>query len=315
VNGVTHYCQIVCNPLYTAYTTTVTKSRLAVLGALCDGRPLDYLLNAEAYAFLEAVGASALLRRQLQRLPQNEMLSEAAWVGLLASYLPNLGPQQHTWVREAAAIAAYHTQSAHPVVRLLLCDDAPQFRGLAAELALCWVHEGRHYKKMTPYFAHHRKLLEDFLEDFWDYYDELLAYRAAPCPEEGARLSAEFDHLFTPVTGYVILDDRIALTLSKKENLLKVLEHPEIPLHNNPAELGARSRVRKRDVSFGPRTEDGRRAWDTFATLAATTAKLGVSFYQYLRDRICRVGKIHRLADIIAERAAQLGLAASWGGP
>ncbi len=36
-----------------------------------------------------------------------------------------------------------------------------------------------------------------------------------------------------------------------------VLAHPEIPLHNNPAELGARARVRKRDVSFGPRTREG----------------------------------------------------------
>ena len=35
--------------------------------------------------------------------------------------------------------------------------------------------------------------------------------------------------------------------------------------------LGARKRVRKRDVSFGPRTEDGKQAWDIFMTLAATT--------------------------------------------
>ncbi len=49
-----------------------------------------------------------------------------------------------------------------------------------------------------------------------------------------------------------------------------VLKHPEIPLHNNPAELEARQRVRKRDVSFGPRTQDGIEAWDTFMSLAAT---------------------------------------------
>ena len=38
------------------------------------------------------------------------------------------------------------------------------------ELALCWVHEGGHYKKLTPKVNYHQKLLEQFLDDFWDYY-------------------------------------------------------------------------------------------------------------------------------------------------
>ena len=41
-----------------------------------------------------------------------------------------------------------------------------------------------------------------------------------------------------------------------------MLRHPELPLHNNPAELAARRRVRKRDVSFGPRSPTGAAAWD-----------------------------------------------------
>ena len=81
------------------------------------------------------------------------------------------------------------------------------------------------------------------------------------------------------VTGYNALDERIAKTHAKKGCLLMALAHPEIPLHNNPAELGARARVRKRDVSFGPRTREGAQAWDTFMTLAETATKLGVSFY------------------------------------
>jgi hypothetical protein len=91
-----------------------------------------------------------------------------------------------------------------------------------------------------------------------------------------------------------------------------VLEHPELPLHNNPAELGARQRVRKRDISFGPRSEAGIRAWDTFQTLADTARKLGVNIYHYLRDRICGVPDLHRLADRIADQAGDLALGASW---
>jgi len=98
-------------------------------------------------------------------------------------------------------------------------------------------------------------------------------------------LRQAFDTLFETETGYEALDKRIAKTKVKRDKLLKVLAHPEIPLHNNPAELGARQRVRKRDISFGPRTAEGVAAWDTFMTLAETAKKLGVSFFAYIYDR------------------------------
>jgi len=46
-----------------------------------------------------------------------------------------------------------------------------------------------------------------------------------------------FDSIFSIKTGYKQLDKRIELTKKKKDALLVVLEHPEIPIHNNPAEL------------------------------------------------------------------------------
>ncbi|MGB3638746.1 MAG: hypothetical protein WBA39_14405 [Rivularia sp. (in: cyanobacteria)] len=35
------------------------------------------------------------------------------------------------------------------------------------------------------------------------------------------------------------MDERKQLTAAKVEELLLVLEHPELPLHNNPVELAA----------------------------------------------------------------------------
>ena len=82
-------------------------------------------------------------------------------------------------------------------------------------------------------------------------------YRANPSELKAVQLRLEFDTLFSTITGYNDLDERILKTKTKKTELLLPLKYPEMPLHNNPAELGARQRVRKRDVSFGPRTKDG----------------------------------------------------------
>ncbi len=313
VNGQNQHCQIVCNPLYTAYRTTETKDRLSVLDTLRNGRPRLYLLNEEAEGYLARTQMSKVAVRLLKAgMTWDKLVDEATMKALLEGPLSKLGPQQQRWVLDATAVAAYHAEMEHPVVRMLLCDGAPQFTWVTEELSLCWVHEGRHYKMLTPYVAHHRKLLADFLKQFWDYYRELVAYREAPSVVEAARLSAKFDLLFTTATHYQPLDATIAKTRDKKDFLLKVLCHPEIELHNNPAELGARARVRKRDVSFGPRTLEGARAWDTFMSLAETARKLGVSFYDYVHDRILGTNLIPRLDALLTERAATLRLSPSW---
>jgi hypothetical protein len=312
VNGQNGYCHIVCNPLYTAYFTTATKDRLTVIDVLTNHRPRRFVVNAEALEVLEACGLSAVRRRQVAQLPGETIMEDATMQAWLEAHLPGLGPQQRRWILDATAVAAYHADLECPVVRLLVCDDAPQLTLVTEDLALCWVHEGRHYKKLLPYIPRHRALVEDFVQRFWTYYDQLLTYQERPTSAEAGRLEGEFEALFATITGYEALDERIAKTGAKKGCLLMVLTHPEIPLHNNPAELGARARVRKRDVSFGPRTHEGAKAWDTFMTLAQTATKLGVSFYHYIHDRVSGLYQIPALADTIEERAKSLNLGASW---
>lgn len=314
VNGQNQYCQVLCNPLYTSYETTESKDRQSILDVLRNGRPRVYLYNTEAETLLGGV-LSRVAQQQVSVLPRDAFLDEPTLVRLLDERLARLGPQQRKWVLDATAVAAYHAEVGFSVVKLLVCDDAPQFTWLTAALALCWVHEARHYNKLLPCFAPHQKLLDAFMGRFWDYYDDLLAYRQQPTPAQSARLATTFDALFATTTGYAGLDARIALTRAKKTALLMVLNHPEIPLHNNPAELGGRQRVRKRDVSFGPRVRDGTRAWDTFQTVAATATKLGVSFYAYIHDRLSQTNQMPGLDTLIAARAQDLNLGASWASP
>ena len=47
-------------------------------------------------------------------------------------------------------------------------------------------------------------------------------------------------------------------------------------------------------------------------SLAATARKLGVSFYEYVHDRISKTNLIPSLATLIETRAGELALGASW---
>jgi len=312
VNAQNDYCQILCNPLYTAYFTTENKSRLTVIDVLTNFRERSFLLNREAFIYFDIFKLPIPIIRQLKSFPQEQPLEQEHFFDLLDKYLSQLGPQQRSHIIDAAAIAAYHAQMEFPVVRLLICDDAPQFKLVTEQLALCWVHDGRLYKKLEPCISDHRKSLDAFLEKYWHFYRLLLKYKDNPTSKKHARLDNKFDNLFSTQTGYSALDQRIAKTKDKKKSMLIVLDHPEIPLHNNPAELGARIRVRKRVVSFGTRTICGTKAWDTFMTLSATAKKLGINSFEYLYDRISNTLQIADLADIISQRAQQFPLGTSW---
>lgn len=312
VNGQNEHCHVVCNPVYTTYHTMPKKDRLTILDVLRNRRDRVYRLNGEAFAYLEYVHLAQTVHSTLQGHRSEKDLYEAAFEKLLKSLSPALSEKQYKQVYEAAAIAAYHAETGFPVLWVLVCDDAPQFRWLTKAIMLCWIHAGRHYKKLAPVIAYHRELLAGFLKRFWEYYDQLLAYRQSPTPAECTRLEIEFDQLFATRTGYAELDERIIKTQANKASLLLVLEYPELPLHNNAAELAVRQRVRKRDVSFGPRTPDGTRAWDTFMSLSETTKKLGVSFYQYIHDRICQTNQIPPLADLVTQAAKDINLGRSW---
>ena len=312
VNGPHGSCPIVCTPLSTASCTTPATDRLTVIDVLPTHRPRRFLVHEEARGDVEGCGVSAVRRRQLGQWPSGTSMAEATMPALLAAHRPGVGPPPRHGSLRATAVAASHAALECPVGRLLVGDDAPQCTLVTDELALCWVHEGRHAKQLRPDVSHHRALVEDFRQRFWTSYDQWWACRAQPTPEEAARLERECAALGATVTGSEALDERRAKTHAKQACLLMVLAHPEIPRHNNPAALGARARVRQREVSFGPRTREGANAWDTFMTLAGTATKLGISFSHSIHDRVSGAYQMPALADLIAERAKDLNLGASW---
>ncbi|MCK5872832.1 MAG: transposase [Methylococcales bacterium] len=306
VNGDNHYCQVVCNNLFTAYFTTKNKDRLSVLDVLTDYAPRHYIYNQQAQTLLDEFKLADKSRAKFDaQMPIDTVMNEAQFKAHL-QVLNTLGVRQTTHVTEACAIAYYQQQTEFPVIETLLADDAPQFKLLTEHLGLCWVHDARHYKKLRPILEINQQALVIFLGQYWEYYKELLKYQKNPCPDKKAWLLTRFDELFTTTTDYEDLNNRIGKTLAKKIELLRVLELPELPLHNNAAELGARRQARVRDISFQTRNEKGTKIKDSFMSLAETAKKLGVSFYDYVHDRISSEFNMLSLANVIVQKAQGL---------
>jgi hypothetical protein len=303
---------VLCNPLYTSYTTTEKKDRLAVLQALQNGRELEFLLNAFTYELLAEFQVGVKWQNILKTFRQEQVFNRTEFNQLLDEHLANLVTQKRSRVLEAAAITFYRQQTSIPVIQTLISDDAPQFKAITEDLALCWVHEGRHYKKLYPVIACHRILLDKFLDDFWQYYRQLLAYKNVPSPELATALTTKFSELFDTTSGYEQLDDRKRLTAAKSSELLRVLLHPELPLHNNSAELAARTMVQRRNISYATQTAQGTNAWDIFMSLVDTTRKLGISFFEYIRDRISSLKLIPPLDSIIQNLSSLFSFGSSW---
>ena len=119
-------------------------------------------------------------------------------------------------------------------------------------------------------------------------------------------LQARFDTIFTQKTRFETLNQMLKRIYRNKSELLLVLEHPDIPLHTNGSEGDIRDYVKKKKVSGGTRSDLGRRCRDTFASLKKTCRKLGISFWDYLSDRVSGSNNIPPIPEIVYQRLTDL---------
>jgi len=293
------YCTAIGNDLFACFASTDSKSRLNFLQVLHGGRRL-YALNDVARAYWERQGLAAAVAAQLGQGEQ-EFADESAWQARLAE----LGITAERPVRiatEGALLGGLIQRGVSPGL-VVLSDGAPQFDVLVH--ASCWVHAERPLARMVPYHDEHRAAIERLRTQVWELYQDLKAYQRQPGAAQRPLLEARFAALCDQQTGYPRLDGVLREMRAHQADLLRVLERPEVPLHNNAEESDIREYVQRRKVSGGTRGAAGRRCRDTFTSLKKTCRKLGVNFWDYLRDRVRGLGQVPRLAELIRQRARE----------
>ena len=297
--GKNGYCTAIGNDLFAYFESSDSKSRLNFLQVL-QGAQRDYVINETTLAYWQRQQLPTAVLAALLQGPQ-AFAGEEAWQARLAALA--IQDQRHVRIAtEGALLGGLIARGVSPRL-VVLSDGAPQFVVLVH--AACWVHAERPLAKLVPYHEEHRAVIEQVRQQIWQLYQDLKAYRQQPQEAQRPGLEHRFDTLVNQRTAYPNINGVLREMREHRADLLRVLERPEVPLHNNATESDIREYVKRRKISGGTRSDAGRRCRDTFASLKKTCRKLGVRFWDYLQDRVRGLGQVPRLADLIRHRTRE----------
>lgn len=299
--GKNGYCTHIGNQWFAWYETTHSKSRINFLELLRAGAT-DYVLTRDAVAYMDMQKLPQSQFERLQGLGQTAFEDERAWKAALES--AGITNERHVRIAtEAALLGSIIENGVTNPDLAIISDDAGQFDVLLH--GLCWIHAERPIMKLTGLTDAQRESLEETRSRIWGFYRELQAYKEAPDHEKKTELENRFDEIFTIRTSYETLNQALVRIHKNKSELLLVLDRPEIPLHNNQSETDIREYVKKRKISGSTRSDLGRRCRDTFTSLKKTCRKLGVGFWEYLKDRVSGTNSIPWLPDLMRQQMGE----------
>lgn len=296
-NGKNGFCTHIGNEFFAWFESTNSKSRINFLKLLCASK-FNYILNDDAFQYMIDARLPMSSLTVLKNHSTKKFTDSSQW----EEHIKGLGINTPRHVKIATEGALLGSVVSHvPKGLVIVSDDAGQFNVL--KHSLCWVHAERTLAKLIVPSTVKQQVLEDVREQVWGFYDELKAYKDAPTEKDKIRLRVKFDDIFTQETKFQLLNLALQRLHANKNELLLVLNRPDIPLHNNLSENDIREYVKKRKISGSTRSEAGRRCRDTFVSLKKSCRKLRISFWQYLEDRLSGKNSILPLSRYIEQQA------------
>jgi len=310
-DGKNGYCTHIGNELFAWFSSTESKSRINFLSCLGQGSDSFYVLNAGAFAYMEQQGLPRALLTRLElefagevvcSLPLADPADKVVRIETALDWEKWLDQQginakRHRRIITEGALMGGLLATGIPTTLSIISDDAGQFN--VFDHALCWIHAERIINRLIPLNADHVKAVDDTRERLWQIYRDLKAYKLNPMASQAEDIKSRFKAMCSTETAYVTLNLALKRMGNNQHELLRVLDKPYLPLHNNLSERDIRDYVKKRKISGSTRSEAGRKCRDTFASLKKTCLKHKISFWHYLKDRLLGLNNIPPLPDLI----------------
>jgi hypothetical protein len=300
--GQNGYCTHIGNESFSWFESTASKSRINFLKLLRAGHS-DYLLNMDAITYMQSEKLPKYVLKPIIDNLSAIFANDRQWHQFLTEH--GIVKDRHIQIATEGALIGSIVEHGICEHLVIVSDDAGQFNVLLH--ALCWIHANRAIDKIMAFTDQAKKDLDTVKDQVWVLYEGLKKYKLKPKLKDKKRLEKMFDTIFSSKTASATLNKALKRIYQNKSELLLVLDRPDIPLHNNGAESAIREYVKKRKISGSTRSETGRQCRDTFTSLKKTCRKLGLSFWQYLKDRIEKTGFIPDLSELIRQHALKPG--------
>lgn len=298
--GKNGFCNCINTDLFTYFTTTQSKSRINFLEIL-QLRKCRYEFNEVSMAYYEH---HKLASKYVEYLEQRENLVLQDKEELAAFFENN----------EISAVYAKRIITEGLLLGALVADGFDKDKFIHADGAgqfkvfnhcLCWKHAERPLKNVVIRNDIHQKQWDDKMDEFWQLYQDLKKYKVAGTlsqQQQKEKLDQRFDKMNETVENFEALNQVLEDIKKKKGELMLVLDYPFVSLHNNSSERDIREYAKRRKISGSTRSDRGKKSRDVFTSLKKTCRKLGISFWEYTKDRIEQKNQIPPLTDILLQR-------------
>lgn len=284
------YCTHIGGKYFSYYRTTASKSRENFLKILLQGKE-GYTINE---AFIWHLFQSGVDDDWLNLFEEYKGKRHKTKKGLyrLLNSLGIVNKKLRLQCIEAGLVGFISETVLRPG-QIFLTDRAGQFA--LFNHSSCWVHMERPLRKLEAATPEAEKDIEQVRGIIWDLYDKV---EEASCSQQGKE---EVHKLYGQLVAMRSISpgvNKVIASFAKyREEMLKALDHPGLPLHNNDSERDIRGVAKRRNISGSTKSEEGKAFRDGLITLKQTCARLGISFMGYLRRWFKR--EPVNLADVV----------------
>jgi len=287
------YCTHIGGEYFAYYRTTSTKSRENFLRILLQGKE-GYCINEAMIWHLFQCGVKDDILNLFEAHKGKAYRSKKR----MSCFLNELGLECQKLRQQCieAGLVGFISYAILKPGQVLLSDRAGQFA--LFDHAGCWVHMERPLRKIIPSSEQVECELKQVREAIWTLYRTLKD--AALMQTDREKVNKQYDDLVSMKTISPEINAVISNFANYRDEMLKALDHPGLPLHNNDSERDIRGVAKRRNISGSTKSDEGRKFRDGLLTLKQTCFRLGYNFWDYLLQRFR--GHPPNLADLVRDR-------------
>ena len=300
INGAGHYVQCICNKYFSWFDLLANRTREEVVkGIIGSHKTLKYIVDQSAIEWLLGRMKENKFIKKIREHIGKKFSSEDEF-GIFINELKIKTKKDEIYLRTAALLSAYHKGLMGKPITNLISDDAKEYKDIVFAQQLCWIHELRHYRLIKIKTGFMKETLDKFFKKAWDLYEDMSKYKLNPSLDKRQHIEKEFKELFETKWNNYHIDSLRPNTIGRKAGLLRFLDYPSLEIHNNSCEFDIREKVVKKKISYGHKSVEGCKNGNFWLSLYHTCRKNGVTFWEYLIDRLSSQNIVKQLPDIIA---------------